>query len=74
MLIILPGHSLIAAALLAAALLAVLHGRIGHFPAVARLTRAPGPVARFAVAEIVNLQELREESRHNRQDGPSITL
>lgn len=62
-LVILPGHSAIAAALLA-----VLHGRLGHFPAVVRLARAPGPVTRFAVVEIINLQELREDSRLRRAD------
>ena len=62
-LVILPGHSAIGAALLA-----ILHGRLGHFPAVARLARVSGPVTRFAVAEIVNLQELREDSRRRRAD------
>lgn len=66
-LVVLPGHSSIAAALLA-----VLHGRQGHFPAVARMARVPGPVTRFRVTEIVNLQALREESRRQgRPEGGS---
>ena len=60
-LVVLPGHSAIAAALLA-----VLHGRLGHFPAVARLARVPGPVTRFTTTEIINLQALREDSRRQR--------
>jgi len=66
MLIVLPCHSVIAAALLT-----VLHGCLVHFPAIVRLARVPGPIVRFAVAEIVNLQELREESR--RQDDSATT-
>ena len=62
-LVVLPGSSLIAAALLA-----VLHGRLGHFPAVARLVRGPEPVPRYSVAEILNLQKLREDSRRLRSD------
>ena len=58
LLLVLPGHSLIAATLMA-----VLHGRTGHFPAVLRLRRAPGPVVRFTAAEVVGLQDLRERSR-----------
>lgn len=51
----------------AAILLAELHGRMGYFPAVARLR----PVARavppqFEVAEIINLQAAREECRRAR--------
>lgn len=50
-----------------AALLALLHGRIGHFPPVLRLRPdADGPVTRFAVAEIINLQALRDQARGKR--------
>jgi len=54
----------------AAVLLAELHGRIGGFPAIVRL----GPVAdstptRYEVAEVINLQQVREEGRRRRQEG-----
>ncbi len=52
---------------IAAALLAELHGRMGYFPAVVR-TR---PVAesmprRYEVAELLNLQAVRERARRSR--------
>ena len=58
-LVVLPSLNFIAAALLAD-----LHGRMGYFPAVVR-TR---PVAdamprRYEVAEILDLQAMREEAR-----------
>lgn len=51
------------------ALLAELHGRMGHFPAILRLR----PVAdttptRYEVAEIVNLNDVRDAARHKRRD------
>lgn len=51
----------------AALLLAELHGRLGYFPAILRLR----PVAdslppRFEVAEIINLQAVREQARGRR--------
>ena len=51
----------------AALLLAELHGRMGYFPPILRLR----PVAdslppRFEVAEIINLQAVREEARKRR--------
>lgn len=51
----------------AALLLAELHGRLGYFPAILRLR----PVAdslppRFEVAEIINLQAVREGARARR--------
>lgn len=52
---------------IACACLAELHGRIGHFPPIARLRRRldnTPPV--FDVAEIVNLQQLREAARGRR--------
>ncbi len=52
---------------IAAAVLAELHGRMGYFPPVIRRRRIGGsPRVVFEVAEIVNLQELREEARLRR--------
>jgi hypothetical protein len=50
-----------------AVLLAELHGRMGYFPAIVRLR----PVAdslppRFEVAEVINLQAVREAARLSR--------
>ena len=54
----------------AAALLAELHGRTGHFPTIVRLRPAPDSlVPRFDVAEIINLQSVREEARTKRTDS-----
>lgn len=64
LLINLPGY-----APAAAALLAELHGRIGHFPAVLR--RPPvveGGLTHYKVAEVINLQHVRDEARKERQD------
>src|SRR6266566_3905591 len=47
-------------------LLAELHGRIGHFPALIRLRPKPGPVTSYEVAELLNLQTIREEARERR--------
>ncbi len=51
----------------AAVLLAELHGRCGYFPAILRLR----PVAEslpphYEVAEIINLQSVRDAARHKR--------
>ena len=65
LLVNLPGY-----APAAAALLAELHGRMGHFPAVLWLRPATGSATpRFEVAEIVNLQAIREAARHMRSGG-----
>lgn len=56
-----------ALASIACACLAELHGRIGHFPPIVRLrpqSETTPPV--FNVAEIVNLQQLREAARGRR--------
>jgi hypothetical protein len=56
-----------ALASIACACLAELHGRIGHFPPIVRLRPRPDatpPV--FDVAEVVNLQQLREQARGRR--------
>ncbi|HYT34082.1 MAG TPA: CRISPR-associated protein Csx15 [Ktedonobacteraceae bacterium] len=47
-------------------LLAELHGRIGHFPSLIRLRPKPGPVTSYEVAEILNLQTIRETARKRR--------
>ncbi|WP_298401661.1 CRISPR-associated protein Csx15 [uncultured Chloroflexus sp.] len=51
----------------AAALLAELHGRMGYFPPVLRLRPVAGALPpRYEVAEILNLQVLRDEARTRR--------
>ncbi len=47
-------------------LLAELHGRIGHFPSLIRLRPKPGPVTSYEVAELLNLQTIREQARPRR--------
>jgi hypothetical protein len=47
-------------------LLAELHGRMGHFPSLIRLRPKPGPVTNYEVAELLNLQTIREEARKRR--------
>src|SRR5438067_639275 len=47
-------------------LLAELHGRIGHFPSLIRLRPKPGPVTSYEVAELLNLQTIREAARRRR--------
>ncbi|GCE15838.1 CRISPR-associated protein Csx15 [Tengunoibacter tsumagoiensis] len=47
-------------------LLAMLHGRIGHFPALIRMRPKEGAVTTFEVAEILNLQSIRERARLKR--------
>ncbi len=57
-----PGH-----APLAVTLLAELHGRMGYFPAVLRLRPVAGSTPpRFEVAEIINLQVVRDAARTRR--------
>lgn len=59
-----PGHAPITAALLAE-----LHGRMGHFPTVVRLRPVAGAITpQFEVAELVNLQAIREQARLSRQE------
>jgi len=51
----------------AAALLAAIHGRAGHFPALLRLRPQPGSTPTvYELAEIINLQQLRERARERR--------
>src|SRR6266705_7167769 len=47
-------------------LLAELHGRIGHFPSLIRLRPKPGAVTSYEVAELLNLQTVREAARKRR--------
>ncbi|HEY58059.1 MAG TPA: hypothetical protein G4O04_05935 [Anaerolineae bacterium] len=53
-------------------LVAELHGRMGYFPPCIRMRPVVGPDGqrvvppRFEVAEILNLQALRDEARHRR--------
>ncbi|MGH8884230.1 MAG: CRISPR-associated protein Csx15 [Egibacteraceae bacterium] len=58
----LPGHSVIAALVLAE-----LHGRTGGFPAVLRLRRLE-PLNEFTVAELIDLQAVREAGRGTRME------
>ena len=47
-------------------LLAELHGRVGHFPSLIRLRPKSGPVTAYEVAELLNLQSIRETARTHR--------
>jgi hypothetical protein len=62
LLINLPGWHIITALILAE-----IHGRIGYFPAVLRLRPVSNSVSRrFEVAEIINLQAVRDDARTRR--------
>jgi len=62
LLINLPSHNVIAALALAE-----LHGRMGYFPAVIRLRPIPNATPpQFEVAEIINLQAVRDRARQMR--------
>jgi hypothetical protein len=61
-LVVLPSLNFISAALLAE-----LHGRMGYFPPVVRTRPVAGSVPRaYEVAEILDLQQMREEARKAR--------
>lgn len=48
-------------------LLAELHGRIGHFPTLIRLRPLTGSTPSvYEVAELINLQAIREDARRRR--------
>lgn len=50
-----------------ALLLAELHGRMGYFPSIIRIRPVEGSLPpRFEVAEILNLQAVRERARQTR--------
>lgn len=52
---------------IAAMTLAELHGRMGYFPPILRLRPVEGAIPpRFEVAEIINLQALRDAARKER--------
>ncbi|MCB9139694.1 MAG: hypothetical protein H6642_15235 [Caldilineaceae bacterium] len=62
-LVVLPSLNFIAGALLAE-----LHGRMGYFPPVVRIRPVAGALPRrFEVAEIIDLQALRERARLTRE-------
>ncbi len=51
----------------AAVMLAQLHGRMGYFPTILRLRPIPGKIPPgFELAEILNLQALRDKARSER--------
>ncbi|MBN1815268.1 MAG: hypothetical protein JXA14_25775 [Anaerolineae bacterium] len=53
----------------AVALLAELHGRCGYFPTMLRMRPASGSTPpRFEVAELLNLQAVRDSSRERRTE------
>jgi hypothetical protein len=53
-----------------AVLLAELHGRMGYFPAIVRLRPVQDSVPpRFEVAEVINLQAVRDLARTHRSEG-----
>lgn len=57
-----------ALAVIAGLVLAELHGRMGYFPPTLRLRRASGSLpTRFEVAEILNLQAVRDAARLERK-------
>lgn len=61
-LVVLPSLNFISAALLAE-----LHGRMGYFPPVVRTRPVAGAVPRrYEVAEILDLQQIREDARKQR--------
>jgi hypothetical protein len=52
---------------IAAIVLAEIHGRAGYFPPVVRLKPVAGAIPpRFEVAELLELQRLRDEARRRR--------
>jgi hypothetical protein len=54
---------------IAVTLLAHLHGRMGYFPTILRLRPVPGSTPpRFEVAELVDLQAVRDAARKRRSD------
>lgn len=56
-----------ALAAIAVTLLAELHGRMGYFPPVVRLRPIEGALPpRYEVAEIINLQQVRDRARETR--------
>ena len=65
LLVVLPALNTIAALLLAE-----LHGRMGYFPAILRIRPVAGSTPpRFEVAEILNLQAVRDAARLTRSES-----
>lgn len=57
---------------IAALILAELHGRMGYFPAVLRLRPVNGVTPpQFELAEVLNLQMIRDHARGSRGQGGS---
>jgi hypothetical protein len=55
----------------AALVLAEVHGRCGYFPAVVRMRSVPGAVPpRFEVAEVLDVQAVRDAARKERAPTP----
>jgi hypothetical protein len=55
---------------LALALIAEIHGRCGGFPAILNIRPIEASIpTRYEVAEVVNLQQLREQARSRRFDA-----
>jgi hypothetical protein len=55
---------------IAALVLADLHGRMGYFPPVLRLKPVPGSIpTRFEAAEIISLQAVRDQARKERRSS-----
>jgi len=51
----------------AAIMLADVHGRMGHFPAIVRISPVPGSVpTRYDVLELIDLQRARDAGRAER--------
>jgi hypothetical protein len=49
-------------------LLAELHGRMGYFPAITRIRPVPDSIpTRYEIAEIINLQAVRDAARKTRR-------
>ena len=61
-LVVLPSLNFITAILLAE-----LHGRMGHFPAIVRLRPTTGSViTEYVIEEIIDLEQVRQAARHRR--------
>lgn len=61
-LIVLPSHNIIAAVMLAE-----LHGRIGHFPAIAKISPSTSEVmTTYDITGIINLDQVRQNARTHR--------
>ncbi len=51
---------------IAVLVIAALHGRMGYFPPIIRMARRDGMPPRFEVAEIIQVQRIRDAERMNR--------